>query len=155
MADGTEEKDGETPEEGSPAEEASDVFAEVKRAIEEDRYADAEKLLDAFEERGAEWYYQRAVLCKKRSWYLESLRNLQEAVRLDPENEQYKQELEELDKMNTPEEPADGKHKKRKKNMGGSKADWGNACGEGCVECSAELCCTCICEGICEGLGNC
>ena len=140
------------------AEEMPDAFVEVKKAIEEDRYADAEKLLDKMEERGGEWYFQRAMLCKKRSWYLEASRNLQEAVKLDPENELYQKELKELEGMTEEEEsekPEDKKKKKkRKKNMGSSKGSWGDACGEGACECCGEVGCACLCEGICEGLGN-
>lgn len=151
MADDTEEE---------LRDEASDAFSEVKKAIEEDRYSDAESLLEQFGERGAEWYYQRAMLCKKRNWYLESYRSMQEAVKLDPENEQYKQELEELEKQASPEEEEDTqsekgkKGKKRKKQMGGMKTSCGDACADGGGECCAEVCCACICQGICEGIGN-
>lgn len=58
-----EERDGALPEGNVP---------EAERAIAEGRYSDADALLDGIEERGGEWYYQRAVLCKKRSWYLET-----------------------------------------------------------------------------------
>ena len=151
MADGTEEKEPVEP----LSEEALEAFAEVRKAIAEDRGVDAEDLLNAFEERGAEWYYQRAMLCKKRGWYLESYRCLKEALKLDPENEHYREVMEELEKMAGIEEEEGTKQKKRKKHMGGGYAGTcGDACGEGCCECCAELCCVGSCQCLCEGLGS-
>ena len=133
--------------------EALDAFAPVRQAIDEEQFEVAESLLEMHEERGAEWYYQRAMLFKKRSWFLESLRNMKEAVRLDPENERYQQELNELDKMATPEGQEGKKGKKHKRHMGGNSSCWDGCCigcGDGCGEC----CCACACQGICEGICN-
>lgn len=141
--------EGSVPEENGETErEALGVFAEVERAIAEGRYSDADALLDGIEERGGEWYYQRAVLCKKRSWYLESSRCLQEAIRLDPENERYQEELKTLEEMTPPGEGDGKKRKKRKKNMGAAQSDTGGVC----AECCAEGFCACLGEAICEGI---
>ena len=157
MEEGKEEKpeESETSErqeeraDGEP--EWDGVFAEIKTALAEDRIYDAQMKLDKIEERGAEWHYWQAQVCKKKNWNLEGYRHLKEAVRLDPENERYQKELEELDaQTQTDDAEEKKKRKKRKKNMGGNSG-WNDACGECCV----EGCCVCfgeaICEGICEG----
>ena len=176
MADDTQQKEGETPDmepeslqaqvgeqsddpavpEEELSLEAADVFAPIRRAITLDRLDEAENLLEQIEERGAEWYYQRSLLCRKKRWYLESYRSMKEALRLDPENEHYQEVMEELEKIAGIKEEENGKRKKRKKHMGskGYPGTCGEAYGDGCGECCAELCCVGSCQCLCEGLGS-
>lgn len=144
--DGEEERKQNTAEELEEA--AFAPFGDIQKAIEEGEYEAAEKLLDEFEERGAEWYYTRAVLCKKRSWFLESSRSLNKAIELDPENEKYRKEREELDKTSSPD---GGNHKKKKKRLGGKgKTDLSGCVSDFCDVCG-EGCCTACCEGCFSG----
>lgn len=130
-------------------EETEGAFDGIKKALAEDRVYEAQMLLDKIEEHGAEWHYWQAQACKKKSWFLEGYRHMQEAVKLDPENETYSEELEELERMSGGKDESEPKKKRkaRKKDMG-SGSGWNDACGECCL----EGCCMCACEGLCEGI---
>ncbi len=141
-----EEKDSlpEEPVQEVPA--LKDAFAQVDLAIEENRLTDAESLLEGFEEHGAEWHYYKSRVSRKKNWNLDAYMHVKEALRLEPENETYRKDFEELDRQMQPD-GGEGKKKRKKKNMGSDSGEH-NECGE----CCASGCCMCACEGLCEGI---
>ncbi len=141
MEENTEEKvekplDEEKISEKEPLEMAEDY-------IDWGDLAKAQEILDTVSEKSGKKYYLQSRIYKAKFWYNEQRKALKAAVKADPENEEYKKELDELKKFS---KTSEYKSTVRKQQMGQA----GGVCAEGCSEC----CCMCICEGICEGLGN-
>lgn len=141
MEENTEEEVEKTDDEEviidkSPLEMAEDYIAwgEIEKAQE---------ILNTVRENSGKKYYLQSRIYKAKFWYNEQRKQLKKAVKAEPDNEDYKKELAELEEFSkTPEY----KSTVRKHQMGEA--------GGVCAECCAEGCCMCICEGICEGIGN-
>ncbi len=72
------------------------AFDEVAAAIRSGDIPKAQSLLDAFNERNAEWHYLQSVVFYKKSWMNESKKQLEIAMQMDPSNEKYKDAYEKL-----------------------------------------------------------
>lgn len=133
-----------TYKESSSAGSSSD-FGEIERLVSENKLDEAQQLLDNSENRNAEWHYIQSILYYKRSWFLESKKQLEFACQMDPDNERYKTSLEKLtkilasntispDQMRTTSRPTGG-------GIGaGNGTCTGSSCGD-CLLCNA--CCNC------------
>lgn len=66
------------------------AYTEVDAAIRAGDLEKAQRLLDGFNERPAEWHYLQAVVFYKKNWMNESRKQLEIAKDLDPTNEKYK-----------------------------------------------------------------
>ena len=75
----------------SPAEEEGSSFSRVDELIKAGDYQEAQRVLDSFNERGAHWHYMQSMLYYRKSWVNESKKQLEIALKLDPENEKYKE----------------------------------------------------------------
>ena len=129
----------------------ADAFEAVGDAIRSGDLAGAQKLLDGFNERNAEWHYLQSVVFYKKNWINESKKQLEIAIQLDPSNEKYRTAYDKLNNRtqyqqqtggatNTNPNPAsDGEQ------MGGN---WCATCASMCytylcVNCLFNLCCNC------------
>lgn len=72
-------------------------LADVDELIKGGKYDEAQAMLDADAERGAQWHYLQSIIFYKRDWLTESRKQLKMAVELEPENEKYKSALEKLE----------------------------------------------------------
>lgn len=88
-------------------------------------------------------YYLQSLIYKEKKWYGEQRKYLKRAVKEEPDREDYKQELAELEQFAKTKEY---KRAVRKQQMGQA----GNVCADAC----GEACCYGICACVCEGLGN-
>jgi len=135
--------------------EHEDDYREIQDLITSNKLDEAQARLDARSSRDAEWHYVQSILFYKRSWYLESKKQLELACQMEPDNERYKQSLEKLtkilasntispDQMRTTSRPVD-----QGPQIGaGNGTCTGSSCGD-CLLCNA--CCNCA---SCMG-GNC
>ncbi len=89
-------------------------------------------------------YYLQSRIFKERKWYSEQRKFLKKAVKKEPDREDYKQELAELEEFAKTKEY---KSAVRKHQMG----ETGNICRDVCC----EGCCYALCGGICEGCNGC
>ena len=130
---------------------ASDAYQEVADCIRSGDLSRAQNLLDAFNERSAEWHYLQSVVFYKKNWMNESKKQLEIAMQLDGANPKYRDAYEKLRSRaeykgqtggapNTNPNPASGDEQ-----MGGS---WCANCASMCytflcVNCLFNLCCGC------------
>lgn len=123
-------------------------YEEVQRLISENNLNEAQALLDARENRDAEWHYVQSILFYKQNWFLESKKQLELACQMDPSNERYKQSLEKLtkilasntispDQLRTTSRPMD----EGPRVGAGNGTCTGSSCGD-CLLCNA--CCNCM-----------
>lgn len=121
-------------------------YVEIQNLIKENRLDEAQEILDKKINRNAEWHYTQSILFYKRSWFLESKKQLEMACQIEPDNQRYKQSLEKLtkilasntispDQMRTTSRPMD-------EGFGGygNGTCTGSSCGD-CLLCNA--CCNC------------
>jgi len=64
-------------------------FSEVEENIKNHDYVKAQRILDDFSERNAEWHYLQSVLFYKKNWINESKKQLEIALSMDPHNSKY------------------------------------------------------------------
>lgn len=130
--------------------EEYDPFKEVRELIEKGDFALAQEKLDGFEEHSAEWHYSYAQIFRKKNWLSEYRKSLTSAIALDPQNEIYRKELEELEKMADSGKKARKKRKKSERRLG-ANGDTAGVCAEGACECcgmvGCEVCCSALCDG--------
>ncbi len=68
-------------------------FDYVEKMVKEHRYDEAQSRLDSMPTHDGEWHYYQALVFYKREWLNDSYAHLQEAVRLSPDNEKFKDAL--------------------------------------------------------------
>lgn len=117
----------------------SNKFGDVRAKIRENRFEDAETILDGvpISSRDAEWYYLKGLIFKHRGWLEDASDSFNKAVQLDPENAEYISAAESV----------------KSKREGDFREDWrqnteeGSGClGSTCKICSALACCDCLCS---------
>ncbi len=128
--------------------EDDENYSDVQKLIEEGKLDEAQDRLDKRNNRDAEWHYMQSILFYKRSWFLESKKQLEFALQLEPGNQRYKDSLEKLtkilasntispDQMRTTSRPVDNGP-----TVGaGNGTCTGNACAD-CLLCN--MCCNCM-----------
>lgn len=65
------------------------AFGEVERLIKAGELEKAQQMLDNMSERGAEWHYLQSIIFYRKNWFTESLKQLQFAISIDPQNTKY------------------------------------------------------------------
>ena len=125
-----------------------DILTEAEQLLDGGDPDGAQQLLDCMTEYSGRRCYVQSKIFKARNWLNEERKQLQLAVKWEPENEQYKSSLAELE--NFAEGESQFKEVKKKKHL------WENdgcceACCEGSCLCCGEGLCQALCEGICGG----
>ena len=72
---------------------SSPELQQIRLAINRGDISQAERLLNACSDRGAEWNFLMGVVCSRRGWMDEAKRYLETACRMDPYNEEYRSAL--------------------------------------------------------------
>ena len=77
--------------ESATAAEDGGSFTRVEELIKDGNLAEAQRVLDGFNERGGKWHYLQSVLFYRKNWVSESKKQLEIAIQLEPENYKYKE----------------------------------------------------------------
>lgn len=125
-----------------------DDYSAIQKLIADGKLDEAQAKLDERVSRDAEWHYIQSILFYKRSWFLESKKQLELACQMDPNNTRYQQSLDKLtkilasntispDQLRTTSRPVDeGPSVGR-----GNGTCTGSTCGD-CLLCN--MCCNCM-----------
>lgn len=105
-------------------------FAQIRNYINMGSIDEAERLLDAMSERGAEWFYLKGLIYLRRGWHAQGINFIRQAVNMAPNNFEYRHTL------NTVENQA-----QQYRNVGGSMTN-----DTACNCCTNLLCADCCCE---------
>lgn len=131
--------------------EGQDAFGEVADLIRKGDINEAQRRLDAFNERNAEWHYLQSVVFYKKNWMNESKKQLEIAIQMDGGNKKYRDAYEKLKARadyrqetggapHTDPNPASGEEQMG----GGGCASCASTCYTClCVNCLFNLCCNC------------
>ena len=68
-----------------------DSYDKVERLLKAGKLQEAQRVLDNFNERGAQWHYLQSAIFYRKHWMNESKKQLEIAIALDPENSKYKE----------------------------------------------------------------
>lgn len=124
-----------------------DKLTRAEGLIAKGELDEAQKLIFSVKEKSGRKFFVQSKLYNAKGWYNEQRKQLNKAISADPENEEYKAELKELDELCQSDEYKLflQEEKKQKRQMGGS-----DDMAECCCLCSCEACATGICES-CDG----
>ena len=118
------------------ASKSSDSYelSEIRRLIQSRNLAEAERRLNAINNRNAEWNYLYGVLLTNKGWFDAGLNHIQTAVNMDPNNFEYRQTLNSL-------------HQRTSAYRGNYYRTTGNASNT-CDCCTNLICLDCLCESM-------
>ena len=136
--------------------ETGDAYAKVEQLIKDGNLQDAQRALDAFNERNAEWHYLQSVVFYRKNWVNESKKQLEIAMRLDAGNDKYKEAYKKLsDKIdydagkNNNDQNGGSVYEGQDMTYSGDN-QMGDFCAS-CAECCAlNACLNCMCNGCCR-----
>lgn len=135
--------------------ETGDAYANVAQLIKDGNLQEAQRALDAFNERNAEWHYLQSVVFYRKNWVNESKKQLEIAMRLDAGNEKYKEAYKKLsDKIESDanrgnRENGGSVYQGQDMTYSGDN-QMGDFC-TSCAECCAlNMCINCMCNGCCR-----
>ena len=128
----------------------SSAYDNVESSIRSGNLDEAQTLLDSIPERGARWHYLQATVFYKKGWLLESRKQLQLAINLDPDNTKYSDTLNRLDdelKSKNPfSSPEDEAKKQQQRSYSEPHVANSGSGMNACNCCSSLLCADCCCE---------
>ena len=75
-------------------------YGNVRMLISMNRIAEAKKMLENLEQ-NAEWYYLSGLINIRCGWYNQGIDDLNRAVQMDPNNVEYRQAVENINRRNT------------------------------------------------------
>ena len=143
--------------ENSASADSESSFAKVEELLRAGDVQEAQRVLDAFNERGAQWHYLQSVVFYRKNWMNESKKQLEIAIQLEPENDKYKEAYKKLnDKLNYDAQNSNaaggGQTVYQGQTMESSSEEQmgGNWCAS-CIQCCyLNLCINCLCNSCCR-----
>ncbi len=124
---------------GAGNERADSGFNDVRRLISSGRFEEAQEILDGVppEGRNAEWYFLNSIVLYRRGWFDAAFTSINNAVRMDPSNAEYRAALNRMQQSRHGYNPYGG----------GTYQQTGAACTP-CDCCAglmcADMCCRCM-----------
>lgn len=79
--------------------DGGDEYKKISELIKQNKLDEAQRRLDALENRTAEWHYLLSIIYYKKSWHLECKKQLEIALNLDPGNQKYQTALNKLNDL--------------------------------------------------------
>ena len=136
--------------------DGENVYEEIARLLKENNVEQEQTLLDACNERPAEWHYFQAVIFYKKNWINDSKKQLEIAMDMDPTNAKYRAAYGKMNAKNDYQRQTAGNTQNPYANTqsmpeeGGGQMG-GNACSQCisccytymCVSCLLNCCCGC------------
>lgn len=119
-----------------------DKLTRAEQLIESGDLDEAQKLIDAVQLKIGRKYFVQSKLFKAKGWYNEQRKQLQKSLKAEPENEEYKKALEELEEFRKSDE-----YKQMKTVQMGNKDGFA----ECCLLTSCECCASGLCQAVCDG----
>lgn len=139
--------------ESAATSEDGDAFVRVEELLKDGNLAEAQRVLDSFNERGGRWHYLQSVLFYRKNWVNESKKQLEIAIQLDPENEKYKDTYKKLnDKINYDSQRSSNESVYQGQTMNSADENQmgGSFCAN-CIECCyINMCINCLCNSCCR-----
>lgn len=133
-------------------------YSRVEELIKSGDLQEAQRVLDAFNERGGQWHYLQSVIYYRKNWINESKKQLEIAIQLEPDNDKYKETYRKLnEKINYDAQNGaagtGGENVYQGQTMNSPQSDnqmGGSFCAN-CIECCyLNMCLNCLCSACCR-----
>ncbi len=85
---------------GNNAYNSAGTFAQIRNYINMNALAEAESLLDSMNDRNAEWFYLKGLVCLRRGWHAQGISFIRQAVNMEPQNSEYRRTLSSIEDRN-------------------------------------------------------
>jgi len=128
-------------------------FEKIEQAIKNNDLETAQAMLDDLNERDAEWHYLQSIIYYKKSWFVESKKQLEMCVNMEPNNVKYQDSLNKLNKIMASKRVSPDKMSSNDNSRpvydttpAGNGTCTGSCCGDICL---ANMCCDC-CQCFCR-----
>lgn len=139
------------------ADEGGESFSRVEQLLKEGNIAEAQRVLDGFNERGGQWHYLQSVVFYRKNWMNESKKQLEIAIQLEPQNEKYKETYRKLNEKLKADAQANaaggaqGVYQGQTMNSPTGDSQMGGGACANCLECCyTYMCVSCLCNGCCR-----
>ena len=137
--------------------DGGDLYEKVENYLKDGNITEAQHVLDSFNERNGRWHYLQSVVFYRKNWINESKKQLEIAMRLDGENQKYREAYEKLNEkiayVSTQRTTGENQGAYRGQDMNSTYSDnqmGGSFCAS-CAECCAlNACLNCLCNGCCH-----
>lgn len=143
--------------EDAAAADGGESFAKVEELLKAGNIAEAQRVLDSFNERTAQWHYLQSVVFYRKSWMNESKKQLEIALQLDPENEKYKESYRKLNERigagagDTQSGQGQSQYQGQNMNSASPQDQMGGGFCANCIDCCyTYLCLSCMCDACCR-----
>lgn len=142
--------------------ESGDAYEKIEQYLKDGNFQEAQRILDNFNERGAQWHYYQSVLFYRKNWINESKKQLEIAIQMEPDNQKYKETLRKLnEKINQNNAAANsanyqngyqnGTYNGQTMNVPPQDDQMGGSFCARCLECYCySLCINMLCSGCCR-----
>ncbi len=119
--------------------QASSQFSDIRRFISQNRISEADELLEGVPivQRNAEWHFLKGSVLHSKGWLDMAAKHFSEAVRLNPNNAEYKAAFNNVSYQRQNGYNQNGSQPYRTTQVGGCS---------GCDICSSLICADCCCE---------
>ncbi len=112
------------------------AFYEIRKTIDRGDIGRAEQMLNAADDRGAEWHFLYGMTYARKGWYDQAIEFIEDACVMDPDNMEYRQNLNRIMNVRSP-------YTSQSRNMGYGNSD--DMCCKCCAAyCAFDMCCDCI-----------
>lgn len=128
-------------------------FSRVEELLKAGDIAEAQRVLDSFNERTAHWHYLQSVVFYRKNWINESKKQLEIAIQLDPNNEKFKEAYRKLNEKinynaNRQKHDYDSQYQGQTMNGNPQQEQMGGNFCENCINCCyTYMCISCLCNG--------
>ena len=146
--------------ENATAADGGASYAKVEELLKQGNTQEAQRVLDAFDERTAQWHYLQSVVFYRKNWMNESKKQLEIAIQLEPNNDKYKESYKKLNEklnydaqnQNNNAQYQQGAYRGQTMNSNpGDDGQMGGSACSNCLECCyTYLCLSCLCDGCCR-----
>ena len=136
----------------SESDDGSSAYSRVEELIRAGNIQEAQRALDAFDERNGRWHYLQSVVFYRKNWINESKKQLEIAIQLEPNNEKYKESYRKLNERTTYEaQSTSGVYQGQTVyNSQPEEQMGGNFCAQ-CIQCCyLNMCLNCLCGNCCR-----
>lgn len=139
--------------EDAAASDGGASFARVEELLKAGDIHEAQRVLDSFNERTAQWHYLQSVIFYRKNWMNESKKQLEIAIQLEPGNDKYKEAYRKLNEKisynaNQQSKGYESQYQGQTMNGGSPNDQMGGGFCESCINCCyTYMCISCLCNG--------
>lgn len=131
-------------------------FSRIEELLKAGDTAEAQRVLDSFNERTAYWHYLQSVVFYRKNWINESKKQLEIAIQLEPNNEKYKEAYRKLNEKinynaNQQKQNYESQYQGQTMNSAPQQEQMGGDFCDSCIRCIAcNALLNCFCNGCCR-----